>query len=161
MQRAQTPFFRVSVGIVDRPYLRSLRREQSNKLGSLEATRWSSCSSSSLSVFYNLVETETIDVRFHFESRRFDKQRGNYLYSPARCKNDQSGSLRISAYTARAMQQLFCVRSRQECACASEATLASPPRTHRCRCIRSRAPDSFGGLLQVEFLCRRPGCACS
>jgi len=161
MQRAQTPFFRVSVGIVDRPYLRSLRREQPNKLGSLEATRWSSCSSSSLSVFHNLVEAETIDVRFHLDPDGSINNAEITCTVRSAARNDQSASLRISAYTARAMQQLVYVRSRQECACASEATLASPPRTHRCRCIRSRAPDSFGGLLQVEFLCRRPGCACS
>jgi hypothetical protein len=67
MQRGQTPFFRVPVGNVDRPWLQSLRRERSNKLRSLEVTRRSSCSSSILSVSHNLVEAETIDVRFHLD----------------------------------------------------------------------------------------------
>src|SRR6266436_1389861 len=127
MQRAQTPFFRVPVGNVDRPCLRSLRREQSNKLGSLEATRWSSCSSS---VLHNLVEAETIDVRFHLDPDGSINNAEIICTVRSAARNDQSASLRISAYTALAMQQLVCVRSRQECACASEATLASPPRTH-------------------------------
>src|SRR5260370_25542402 len=115
----------------------------------------------SFSVFDNLVEAETIDVRFHLDPDGSINNAEIICTVRPAARNDQSASLRISAYTARAMQQLVCVRSRQECACASEATLASPPHTHRCRCIRSRAPNSFGGLLQVGFLCRRPGCACS
>src|SRR5690348_3449828 len=38
-----------------------------------------------------------------------------------------------------ATRLLVSVRSRPECACASEVTLASLQRTRLCRCIRSRA----------------------
>src|SRR5262249_22551749 len=79
----------------------------------------------------------------HLEARVFraDREVGAQFCSSHRARDSS-----IHLTTTRL---LVSGRSRPECACASEVTLASLPRTHLCRCIRSHAPGSSGAALQV------------
>ena len=51
-------------------------------------------------------------------------------------------------------------RSRREFAFASAMIWGLLPHIHRCRCIRSRVPDSSVAVLRAESLCHHPDSAC-